>query len=94
MIFDIREFFYIQYFIVLEETFLAYCAAEGGHIEVLMLLIEHKCPMYLTDDSGDTPADIAAVYGHKAAGSCSKETWYFILATKRVSPTRANELAF
>ena len=45
----------------------AHCAAEGGHIEVLKLLIEHKCPMYLTDDSGDTPADIAAVYGHKEA---------------------------
>jgi hypothetical protein len=23
--------------------------------------------MYVTDDSGDTPADIAAVYGHNTA---------------------------
>jgi ankyrin repeat protein len=45
----------------------AHCAAEGGHIEVLKILIEHRCPMYVTDDSGDTPADIAAVYGHNTA---------------------------
>ena len=51
----------------------AHCAAEGGHCEVLKLLIEHKCPMHLSDDSGDTPADIAAIYGHKIATALLKE---------------------
>ena len=51
----------------------AHCAAEGGYTEVLKILIEHKCPMYLTDDSGDTPADVAAVYGHKTVKKLLEE---------------------
>ena len=51
----------------------AHCAAEGGHIAVLKLFIDHSCPMYLTDDSGDTPADIATVYEHKAARKMLEE---------------------
>lgn len=43
----------------------AHCAAEGGHVVVLRLLMEYKCPMNVQDDLGDTPVNIATVYGHK-----------------------------
>ena len=57
----------------------AHCAAEGGHLEVLKIFIEHGCPTYLTDDSGDTPANVAEIYSHER---CKKLLDDFVKKTK------------
>ena len=42
----------------------AHCAAEGGHLSVLQLLVDVGGPVNSKDDYGDTPALIAKRYGH------------------------------
>ena len=43
----------------------AHCAAEAGRADNIQVLIDFQTPLDIIDDYGDTPRNIAKIYGEK-----------------------------
>ena len=50
----------------------AHCAAEAGRSEILQVLIEFGTPIDIKDDYGDSPRDVAEIYGQSECAELLK----------------------
>ncbi|XP_046858661.1 ankyrin repeat domain-containing protein 66-like [Xenia sp. Carnegie-2017] len=58
----------------------AHCAAEAGKFDILKTLIHHGTEIGIEDDFGDSPRNIAEIYGHE---ECAQLLQRCAMFTKR-----------
>ena len=50
----------------------AHCAAEAGRSEILQMLTDYRTPINIQDDYGDSPRNIAEIYGQRECAEILK----------------------
>ena len=52
----------------------AHCAAEAGQSDILQMLIDYRTPIDIQDDYGDSPRNVAEIYGQRECAKILKRS--------------------